>query len=218
MSGHNQETNERQAVERSSWWPGWIWAIPIAALAIVAYLGVRQLAQSGPTVHVTFNTARGVKPSNTKVQYEGLEVGEVESVRLLKNLQHVEVSLQLEPDMAGHLGPGTRFWIAGQSPSLSDLSSLKTIVTGPYIGIDPHDGPIQPHYQGLSEAPAVKETVPGTHFILHAGKLGMVSRDTPIYYRDLPVGTVEFDRFAVERPRLRDHSLRAVALRQVDPR
>lgn len=180
-----------RAVERRSRWAGWIWAVPIAALAIVSYLAVKQFALRGPSVTVTFATASGVQPGNTKVQYQGLQVGQVESVRLHKDLKHVDIALSLHSDMAGHLGPGTRFWIAGQSPSLNNLASIKSVITGPYIGIDPHDGPKQDHYQGLAQPPVVKETVAGTHYTLTAANVGTVSRGSSIYYRHYDVGTVE---------------------------
>jgi paraquat-inducible protein B len=179
------------AIQRSSRWVGWIWAVPIAALAIVGYLAVREVAQSGPSVTVSFATAGGVTPDNTKVEYEGLVVGQVDSVKLSKDLSHVDVSLQMNSDMAGHLGPGTRFWIAGQSPSLSNLSSLKAMITGPSIGIDPHPGKKQAHYEGLSQQPAVRETVAGTHYILQASDVGTLSRGSSIFYRNFHVGTVE---------------------------
>lgn len=180
-----------QAKERRSRWPGWVWAIPVAALLIVAYLVLKDLTGRGPSVVVTFASAGGVKASDTKVQYQGLQVGEVESVTLHKDLQHVDVSLRMDADMKGHLGPGTRFWIAGRTPSLANLSSLKSVITGPYIGIEPRPGPEQDHYEGLSGTPAVKEAMAGSHFMLDASRLGTVQRDSPIYYRDLKVGTVE---------------------------
>ena len=187
----SENQGKPRAIERRSRGAGWIWSVPIAALAIVAYLATKQIEQSGPSVTVTFATVGGVRPNSTKVQYQGLVVGQVNSVSLSNDLNHVKVSLSLDADMAGHLGPGTRFWIAGQSPSLGDLSSLKSVITGPYIGIDPHPGKKQAHYQGLSQPPAVKETVAGTHYILQATDLGTVSRGSSIFYRNFHVGTVE---------------------------
>lgn len=144
----------------------------------------------GPSVTVTFRTAAGIKPDDTKVQFEGLQIGKLSSVKLQKDLRHVDVTLDLNADMAGHLGPGTRFWIAGK-PSLTDLSSIRSIIAGAYIGIDPHPGEKQDHYDGLSHVPALKEGEPGTHYLLTAGSLGSIDRASPIYYHDLQVGTVE---------------------------
>ena len=149
-------TERRRAPTR---WPGWVWALPIAAVLIVGYLGLRDFLLHGPSVAVTFPVGGNLNAGNTKVEYQGLQVGQVNSVTLQKDLRHVTVSLSLHADLKGHLGPGTRFWIAGAQPSISDLASIKSLITGPYIGIDPHDGPAQDHYQGLASRPAQTETV-----------------------------------------------------------
>jgi paraquat-inducible protein B len=184
-------TDVPHAVERRSRWAGWIWAVPIAALAIVTYLMVKEFALRGPSVTVTFATAGGLKPSDTKVQYQGLQIGEVDSVMLHNDLKHVDVVLRLHSHMAGHLGPGTRFWIGGEHPRLNNLASIKSVITGPYIGVDPHDGPQQNHYVGLAEPPVVQETVAGTHYTLNAESVGTVSRGSLIDYRNFDVGKVE---------------------------
>ena len=41
MSGSRTTKQPREATPPRSRWPGWIWAVPIAALAIVVWLGVR---------------------------------------------------------------------------------------------------------------------------------------------------------------------------------
>jgi paraquat-inducible protein B len=179
-----------QAIEHHSRWPGWIWAIPIAAVAIVGYLGFQQFAEQGPSVTVTFPTAGGIQANQTKVKYEELDVGEVQSVKFQKDLRHVDVVIELHTDMAGHLGKGTKFWIAGQNPSISDLSSLKSVITGPFIGIEPHPGKKQNHYEGLTVKPVTANNTTGTRYILNADELGTISRGSPVYYHDLNVGEV----------------------------
>ncbi|HEY8290807.1 MAG TPA: MlaD family protein [Acetobacteraceae bacterium] len=186
------------AEERRSRWPGWIWAVPIAACAIVAYLAFQQISQRGPSVTVSFSTAGGIKASDTKVRFEGIDVGEVVSVTFEQDLRHVNAVLHLHADMAGHLGKGTRFWIAGQKPSISDLSSLKSIISGPYIGIEPHPGKIQDRYEGLTERPVTANDTHGTHYVLTAETLGTISHDSPIYYRDMQVGLVEDTRLTAD--------------------
>lgn len=179
-----------QAVEKQSRWPGWIWSVPIAALAIVAYLTFQQFAQRGPSVTVIFPTA-DIKADSTKVKYEGMEVGEVESVTFYKDIKHLKAVLRLHADMSGHLGKGTRFWLAGTKPSFSNLSALKSIISGPYIGIEPHPGSRQDQYQGLPQRPVNANDPQGTHFILRTARLGNIDRGSVLYYRDLSVGEVE---------------------------
>lgn len=174
--------------ERSRW-PGWIWGIPIAAVAIVAWLVFKEIAATGPTITVIFPQAGGISAGQTEVQYQGLKVGEVESVRLEKDLQHVRTHIRLTSEMDGHIGPGTLFWING--PSLSDLSSIRSIIAGPSIGIEPQPGGKQSEYQGLGKPPVISEPVPGHHYVLRARDPGSVSRGSGIYFRSHAVGTIE---------------------------
>lgn len=190
-ASYRVEPEPPSAKEKTSRWPGWIWSIPIAAVVIVGWLAFKQLATSGPSVTVTFDSADGVQAGNTQVKYEGMQVGEVEAVHLAKDLRHVNVRLQMNAEMDGHLGPGTEFWIAGANPNLGDLSSLRSIIAGPYIGMAPKDGDTQDHFTALAQPPVLPETVPGRHFVLTAEKLGNISRGTTVYYKGVDVGSVE---------------------------
>lgn len=185
----DQDT-QQQAVHRQSHWPGWIWSIPIAALVIVAYLGFQQITRSGPSVTVIFPIEGGIKANQTKVEYQGADVGEVSTVTFEKDLKHMKVRLRMNPDMSGHLGSGTRFWIAGH-PSITDLASVKSVITGPHIGVEPHHGSTQDHYVGLGRRPVNAYDTQGTHYVLHATQLGSVSRGSVVSYRGLKVGEVQ---------------------------
>ena len=66
-----------------------------------------------------------------------------------KDLRHVDVRIQFRSEMGGHLGTGTRFWIAGEKISLGNLSSIKTAIAGPYIAVDPHAGDTVGKVDGL---------------------------------------------------------------------
>ena len=174
--------------ERSRW-PGWIWGIPVAAVAIVAWLAFKQIAATGPLVTVIFQGAEGISAGQTEVDYAGMKVGEVESVQLQKDLQHVRVHIRLDSEMDGHIGPGTLFWIRG--PSLSDLASIRSVIAGPTIGMEPRPGGKQDEYKGLTEPPVIPEMVPGRHYVLQATDPGNVSRGSQVYFRNLGVGKVE---------------------------
>ena len=189
---HEPTAPPRGAVQRlRRWWPGWIWAVPVVAIIIVAWLILQDIAGQGPSVTVTFDTAGGVSAHNTKVMYEDMVVGEVTAVALQPDLRHVDVTLALHSDLDKHLGPGTRFWIAGQNLSLSNLSALRTLISGPYIGIDPKPGATVHRFTGLVEPPVLKAEADGTSFDLHAERLNSLSRGSPIYYRDIKVGEVQ---------------------------
>ncbi len=155
----------------------------------MAWLAFKQLAATGPKITVIFPGAEGISANQTEVQYQGMKVGEVESVRLEKDLQHVRAEIRLDLEMEGHIGPGTLFWIRG--PSLSDLSSIRSVISGPTIGMEPRPGGKQDEYRGLAKPPVIPEPVPGHHYVLRASDPGSVSRGSQIYFRNLDVGTVE---------------------------
>jgi paraquat-inducible protein B len=179
-----------RAVEKHGWWPGWIWSIPIAAVAIVVWLGLRSLANHGPEVTVIFPVIADLKPANTQVKFEEVVVGRVASVRLGKDLQHMRVGLRLDPDMADHLGKGTKFWIEGQGFSLENLASIRAIISGPYIAMQPAPGHPQNKYIGLGQAPVLHFGERGTPFTLHTDALNGIQHGTKIYYQGLRVGEV----------------------------
>ena len=183
-------TEPPKARFKPSRWPGWIWAVPIAALGIVGWLGLRELLLKGPEVTVRFGNASGIQEGNTKVKYQGMIVGQVDSITLEKDLQHVAVKLQLHSDMEGHLGPGTRYWISGQTISLSNLASIKSAVSGPDIEVDPQPGKTQDKVDGLAKPPVLKDKQPGREFVLETGRIGNVSRNTEVYFHDQKVGEV----------------------------
>lgn len=175
---------------KKSRWLGWIWLLPVAAVGIVGYLGIKALLGNGPTVHVVFASAANIKAGDTKVKFHDQEVGEVESVTLQKDLKHTDVVLSLHSQLEGHLGPDSRFWIEGGNLSLNDLSELKTLIAGPFIGIDPKPGKGTDHFTGLQKKPLVPEQTAGHHYHLKEAKLGTISRGSPVLHLGVKVGEV----------------------------
>ena len=186
----NAGDQQRSATFKRSRWPGLIWAAPLAALLIVLWLGLKAYLSSGPEVHVVFPITGGLKAGNTDVKYKGATVGTVTAVKISKSLQTMDVSLSFHSVMANHLGKATRFWVAGNSVSFSDLSSLKSIISGPYIGIDPQPGKTHHHFVGLGQPPVLKTEPEGETLTLTTSTLGNISEGSPVYYRDLKVGEV----------------------------
>lgn len=175
---------------RGSRWPGLIWAVPVAAAGIVIWLGLEDITKRGPEVTALFPTAGGIKAGNTDVHYRGMIVGHVIGVHLTKSLDHMKVSMRFNSDMAGHLGQGTEFWIAGNSVSLSNLSSLKSIISGPHIDIMPRSGKVASDAIGLLHEPALHSGMKGETLVLVADRPGNISSGAAIYFHDFKVGKI----------------------------
>jgi paraquat-inducible protein B len=189
MSGDGQDRTVAET--RRSRWPGWIWAVPIAAIAVAAWLGIRALARGGEEVVVTFDAVHGMKEHSTEVTYRGLKVGEVSKIKLAPDGRRVEVTLKLDGDVDRFLRAGTRFWLVGGKFSLTDISDLKAMLTGPEIAMEPGPGARTKRFDGLDEPPAVKQATPGSAYVLTADKMGSLQQGSPVYYAGQSVGVIE---------------------------
>lgn len=182
------ELARTQAAVRRSRWPGWIWAVPLAAVGILIWLGVRFFFTHGATVTVAFDRAPGVSAQATRVNFRGVDVGGVSAVRLSQDGQKVIVTLALDRSMERYLRSGTRFWLQGVS--LEDPSTLGAVLSGPTVEMQPGPGAPQRSFIGLSRAPAFTEPVQGTRFILVAEQHGSAQQGAGVYYLGLEVGKV----------------------------
>ena len=179
-----------EAIERRGRWPGVVWAIPLAALLVVIYLGVQALANRGVDVVVTFRTSGGARAGETPVVYKGVTVGHVVNIQIAANSRDVEMKLRLDPRAKPHLREGAKFWLIGAEPSLTDLSSLKAAVSGVSIGVSAGKGAPTDHFVGLDQPPAVPPDTPGTLYIVEGAQLNSTRIGSGIYYHGLFVGRV----------------------------
>lgn len=171
-------------------WPGLVWAVPAAAILILAYLALQGIAHSGVDVVVTFPSAADAKPGDTQVIYKGLSVGRVSKVRLSQDRKHVDMTLRLDPSLKPILVTGTKFWLVGAKPNLTDISSLKAALAGVSIGLAPGAGASTRHFEGLDEPPIVLPGTPGTEFQLLSSTVGSAHPGVSVFYHGDEVGKV----------------------------
>jgi paraquat-inducible protein B len=179
------------------WISYWIWLIPLAALMVVGYLAYQFAVERGPLISITFDTAEGLKPKQTEVQYKAVTIGRVEEVKLSEDRSHVTAKIRMDPEHEHILTEHARFWVVRprMEGGLSALQEgLKTLVSGAYITVDPGDPPPDAkrmtHFQGLAVPPSIRSNQPGTVYVLEASKLGSLKSGSLVRYRDTDVGEV----------------------------
>lgn len=168
-----------------------VWIIPIVAAIIGAWVAYKSLSEIGPTITISFKSAEGLEEGKTKVKYKDVEVGQVVSIDLEKDLQHVLVTVQMNAGSKGYLTEKTRFWVVKARISGGTVSGLGTLLGGAYIAIDPvASGKFVNKFTGLEQAPVVTTDQPGRHFLLKADRRGSLDMGAPIYFRQIKVGEV----------------------------
>ncbi len=205
MSEQNQQDERTQGREEPgrrtaparptthrSWWPGWIWAVPIAALAIGAWLLIRWLSQGGTDITISFSNIYGLDPTDTDIVYRGMTVGKVDGVSLTKQGDAVNLSATINESAKGFLKEGTVFWLKGAQPSLSDLSSLGSILSGPKIVMAPGTGKATRQFKGIAHEPIVAGNAgpPLLIAVSFDGPTGSLSTGDIVKLRGFSVGEV----------------------------
>jgi paraquat-inducible protein B len=172
-------------------WPGLIWSVPLAALIVVGWLGLGAITDHGIDVVVTFESAAGVTPGDTKVIVQGVQAGHVTHVRVAEDGLHVDVTLRLDPHESVALNTATQFWLIGAKPSFTDLSSLRAAVAGLSIGMAPQTGGTPTtHFVGLQEPPVITPGTKGTRYFLKSTTLGSVESGASILYHGQEIGKI----------------------------
>jgi paraquat-inducible protein B len=178
------------AAIRHSRWPGWIWAVPLAAAGVVAWLLVRAFSNSGIDVTVVFDDAAGMRAKDTRVHYRGLEVGKVSDVALSGDRRQVIAHLDIDDSVEKDLNTGTHFYLEGGEPSFSDPGSLKALVSGPSIEMVPGTGTPTHRFTGSSGTPPEKLAVRVPYLVTFDGDVGNLKTGSSVTLRGFTVGVV----------------------------
>ncbi|HEY3663281.1 MAG TPA: MlaD family protein [Chthoniobacterales bacterium] len=186
-------SSEVKAATKHSWWPGWIWAVPLAAFGIGVWLLVRFLTQGGTDITITFEDAYGISAGDTVIKYRGTKVGSIESVDLSQDGKGVKVEATIKDSAKQFLTTGTLFYLRGAQPSLSNLSSLGSVLSGPTVVMEPGPGKKTKHFQGLEKKPEIpRQHGPPVLFRVHFdGAVGDLKEGDAVKLRGFAVGEVK---------------------------
>lgn len=167
-----------------------IWLVPLLAAIASGWLILDSVLQTGPLISISFGDGNGLQGNQTVLRYRGVKVGEVRSVKLAKDEQQVVVEARLDESAAGLACDGSQFWVVRPEVGSGGLSGLETIVSGPYIQIQPGKGKKQKKFTGLEHPPIIKPNADGVEIVVTTPELRTLSTGAPIFYRGIVVGTV----------------------------
>jgi len=176
-----------------------VWIVPIIAAGIGAWLWWDALQQRGPEITITFSTAESLDAGKTKIQFNGVEVGLVETVTLAPDLSGVVVKARMEHGTDPLLHAGSRFWVVRPRIGLGGVSGLGTLLSGAYIEVEPvPEGAPARTFAGLELPPETPADAPGLKLKLMADNLGSISVGSPVNHHGITVGKVEAYHLADE--------------------
>lgn len=167
-----------------------VWLVPILAAVVAGGLWLQTLRARGPLVTVVFDDGSSLEAGKTKVLFEGVEVGRVETVGLSGNLETVICTIRLDSSAARMAREGAEYWVVRPSIGIGGISGLETLVSGSYIGVVPGDGKPKMNFEAVGQPPMSTTRIPGLQLVLEADGLGSVEVGSPVAFRQIQVGEV----------------------------
>jgi paraquat-inducible protein B len=168
-----------------------VWFIPILAAIVGAWVAVTRVLSEGPKITITMKTAEGLEAGKTKIHYNGVDIGTVETIVLSEDHQHVILTAQMAPKTEEFLVQDTKFWVVRPRISGANVTGLGTLISGAYIGMEIGSSKEdRREFAGLEIPPVITGETPGRFFVLKTKDLGSLDTGTPLYFRRLQVGQV----------------------------
>lgn len=169
-----------------------VWIVPVLTALIGAWLVWDTFSQRGPTITIAFDSAAGLTAGQSQLKYRNVVMGTVKTIAVAPDLSHVIVTVETVREAAPLLTDKTIFWVVKPQLFAGNVTGLDTLLSGSYIGLrpSPQGGKPQRDFVGQLDPPVLQAWAKGTVFKLDTKRLGSISLGSPVFFRDLEVGTV----------------------------
>jgi paraquat-inducible protein B len=169
-----------------------VWIVPILTGLIAAWLAWDTYSQRGPTITIAFDTAAGLTAGQSQLKYRNVVMGTVKAIAVAPDLSKVLVTVETVREAEDLLTDKTIFWVVKPQLFAGNVTGLDTLLSGSYIGMRPttEKGKPQRSFVGNHDPPVLQASAKGTTFKLDSKRLGSISLGSPVFFRDLDVGTV----------------------------
>lgn len=126
----------------------------------------------------------------TKIRYQGVVIGTLSKVWFDPEKDKVFARAVVQKNTGKLFRSHSVLWLVKPQIDLSGIKHLATAITGPYIDLHPGPGQQTKNFIVQDRAPSVQSGSTGLHIILEASRLGSLKISRPVYYRQIPIGTV----------------------------
>jgi paraquat-inducible protein B len=169
-----------------------IWLVPIVAFFIGMWMVYYQWSNQGQLITIQFKTATGLEAGKTKIKTRDVDIGLVKQIELSDDLSGVVVTARMNKNVAPILHSDNQFWIVSPRVSLSGVSGLGTILSGPFINMAPGVEPqVSESFVALEAPPVTPAGTPGLHVTLNSKSEFAYKKGDPVIYKGIKVGEFE---------------------------
>lgn len=168
-----------------------VWFIFIVVVIVGLIFVVKILVECGLVVIVSFCFVEGLEVGKIKVKYKDVEIGQVQSLKLVVDCLYVLVGIQLNQDVFGFNVEDICFWVVCLCIVVFGILGLGILFFGVYIGVDVGVlEEIKKNFVGLEQFFIVMCDVLGCQFVLYIDDFGLFDIGFFIFYCCIKVGQV----------------------------
>ncbi len=170
-----------------------IWIVPFIALIIAGWLGYQHFAERGPEIKIIFPQNEGLVAGQSVVKFRNVPVGKVTKIYAAEGTDGVVVMVRMNTkESKSYMTEHARFWIVKPEVGLTGVSGLDTLLSGTYINVYSKAGGKKSKEKFIGLTQPYRDSMEGEYFHLSSSNGENVSVGTPIYYKNIKVGQVEY--------------------------
>ncbi|TKB11580.1 PqiB family protein [Desulforhopalus sp. IMCC35007] len=163
-------------------------------------------ANYGIPMTLTLASGKDIVEGATKIMYRGLEAGFVQEISIDNDEQKtVTAHILLDPRTEMILKEGTKFWMEKPEITPTGIQNLQLLLAGAYITFQPGPGKFKNHFNILTEPPSAPPLRPGKSFLLTSEGPSEINKNSPVYFKNIPVGIVVDVNLATSGKEIRTH-------------
>ncbi len=123
------------------------------------------------------------------VTYKSVIIGSVERIRVVK--EGVELDLKIDSEYADLMKEDTLFWTESFEMSLQGIENFSAALKGTSIALKAgHSDVSKAYFNLMADSPSPHLNEEGLRVVVQAQRLGGVQKSTPVYYRQVKIGSV----------------------------
>lgn len=170
-----------------------IWIVPFIALIIAAWLAYQYFSDRGPEIKIIFPQNEGLVAGQSFVKFRNIPVGKVTKIYAEEETDGVIVVVRMNSKKSSpYLTENARFWIVKPEVGVSGISGLDTLISGTYINVYSTAGGKHRKSSFIGLTQPYRESGRGEYFRLRSFSGDNVEVGTPVYYKNIKVGQVEY--------------------------
>jgi len=161
---------------------------------------------NGLTLTLHLHDSNGVRVQ-TPIRYQGIIIGRITEMDFDASMTEIIARARVRSKTNHLFKSGSNLILVKPQVSLGGIRNLDTVLSGPYLRLDPGDGEPRTEFTIVDSFQTTPRNLPGLNIVLETPSRGSLKPGSPVYYRQVPVGRVTFFELAATGQKVLIHAV-----------